>query len=346
VADLSKRERAVLSAVVTEFTGTGVPVSSRTIAKKYGFDLSPATIRNVMADLEDQGYLVQPHSSAGRVPTEAAFRLFIDALMRLRQLSVNDAARIATWFGDLPPGSDLLRGAGRLLSDMTGAAAIMLRRRVEDRTLVTLRFIRTRPNELLAVLVCADGTVENRFVAVEDPPTDRELERLHNMLTEVVAGQTLESVRDHFVHSATAHRDEIATLTSVGASLLSAALEARGPADELVIEGQARLFERSESAPPEVFKDLVRAIEDKERLAELLDGVVTTRRVQVMLGAQTRDTLGHPISVVAAPYGSADRPVGVLGVIGPTPLDYRSVIPVVRATAEAMSAAVDKGQGR
>jgi heat-inducible transcriptional repressor len=344
VADLSKRERAVLSAVVTEFTATGEPVSSRVITRKYGFDLSPATIRNVMADLEEQGYLAQPHASAGRVPTEAAFRLFIDALMRLRQLSEGDTARIASWFGDLPPGSDLLRGAGRLLSDMTGAAAVMLRCRIQERTLTTLRFIRTRPNELLAVLVCSDGAVENRFVSVEDAPSDRDLERLHNMLSEVVTGRTLGSLRDHFVERANEQRDEIATLRNVGATLLSAAIGAGGPPAEVLIEGQARLLDRPELSSPDMLRELVRALEDRERLVELLDGVITTRRVQVMLGRETRETVGYPVSLIAAPYGTDTGPVGVLGVIGPTPMDYPTVIPMVRATAEAMSAAVGKGR--
>jgi heat-inducible transcriptional repressor len=344
VADLSKRERAVLSAVVTEFTATGEPVSSRVITRKYGFDLSPATIRNVMADLEEQGYLSQPHASSGRVPTEKAFRLFIDALMRLRQLSDTDATRIASWFGDLPPGSDLLRGAGRLLSDMTGAAAVMLRCRIQERTLTTLRFIRTRPTELLAVLVCSDGAVENRFVSVEEAPSDRDLERLHNMLGDVVAGRTLASVRDHFARMASEQRDEIATLRDVGAALLTAAMDVGGPPAEVLIEGQAKLLDYPELSAPEVLRDLVRGLEDRERLVELLDGVITTRRVQVMLGDKTRETVGYPVSLIAAPYGTETGPAGVLGVIGPTPMDYPMVIPVVRATAEAMSAAVAKGR--
>src|SRR6185436_10389722 len=118
MSDLNQRGRQILYAAISEYVATGEPVGSRTLAKKYGLDLSPATIRNVLADLEERGFLSQPHSSAGRVPTEEAFRLFIDALMRLRQISVDDASKIAGWFGDLQPGADIFRGAGRLLSDM------------------------------------------------------------------------------------------------------------------------------------------------------------------------------------------------------------------------------------
>lgn len=342
MADLSKRERAVLSAVVSEFTATGEPVGSRTIAKKYGFDLSPATIRNVMADLEEQGFLAQPHSSAGRVPTEAAFRLFIDALMRARQLSDVDAARITSWFGEHPPGADLLRGAGKLLSDMTGAAAVLLRGRSSDVKLTTLRFIRTRPQELLGVLVFSDGTVENRFMAVEQEPTDRELERIHNMLEEVVEGRTLESIREHFARSAREHRDELAALGRMGARLIQATLGAASTRADIIIQGQSRLLEHPEFASPERLREIVRALEDREHLVVLLDGIIDTRRVQVFLGGEMRETMGYPVSLVAAPYEQDGRPSGALGVIGPTAMDYPTVIPVVQATAEAMSAALSK----
>jgi heat-inducible transcriptional repressor len=342
MADLSKRERAVLSAVVSEFTATGEPVGSRTISKKYGFDLSPATIRNVMADLEERGYLAQPHASAGRVPTEVAFRLFIDALMRARQLSDLDAARISAWFGEQPPGADLLRGAGKLLSDLTGAAAVLLRGPSSDLKLNALRFIRTRPKELLGVLVFSDGTVENRFMAIENPPADRDLERIHNMLEQVVEGRTLESIREHFAQSASEHRDELATLRLIGERLIQAALGAASPRADIIIQGQSRLLEHPEFASPERLREMIRALEDREQLVALLDGIMQTRRVQVFLGGEMRETMGYPVSLVAAPYEQDGRPSGALGVIGPTAMDYPTVIPVVRATAEAMSAALSK----
>ena len=342
MADLTKRERAVLSAVVTEFTATGEPVGSRTLAKKYGFDLSPATIRNVMSDLEERGYLTQPHSSAGRVPTEAAFRLFIDAMMRLRQLSEHDASKIAGWFGDLPPGTDILRGAGRLLSDLTGAAAVMLRS--AERTLTTLRFIPTRPNEVLGVLVYSDGTVENRFIHVDSRLSERLLERLHNMLADVVEGKTLSELRDYFVHSISEHRDEVAQLRQMGAALINAALQAGRPIAEVIIEGQARLLQHTEFNTTERLRDLVLALEEREQLVVLLDQIMGARRVQVLLGDDTRDRVGYPVSLIAAPYGEEGRPGGALGVIGPIPMDYPTVVPLVRATADAMSAALSKAR--
>jgi heat-inducible transcriptional repressor len=343
---LTKRARQVLYAVVSEFIATGEPVGSRTLTKKYAFDLSPATIRNVLADLEDAGYLAQPHTSAGRVPTEAAFRLFIDALMRVRELSEEEMGKIREWFEDLPPGVDILRETGKLLSTLTNAPAVLVRSSVETRTLVKVRFIAIRPLELLSVLVLSDGTVENRFINLDRAIGDGELERLHNMLEEAVEGRTLSAVREHFQRTLNERRDELAALDELGASLMSAALHQgdRGMS-ELVIEGQSRLLDRPEFTSGDHMKELMRALEDRERLVGLLDRTLASSRVQVFLGEETNAAMGYPVSVVAAPYHGEDgRPGGAVGIIGPTRMDYPSVVPLVGATADAMSAALARSR--
>src|SRR5262249_52169993 len=163
MAELSQRARQVLYHAVTEYVTTGVPVGSRTLAKKSGLDLSPASIRNVLSDLEEAGFLVQPHTSAGRVPTDKAFRLFIDALMEVRELSREDGARIRERFAQIEPGTNVMRETGKLLSDLTGTAAVVVAPRIETQSLKHLRFVRTSPGELLAVLVMSNGNVHNRF---------------------------------------------------------------------------------------------------------------------------------------------------------------------------------------
>jgi heat-inducible transcriptional repressor len=343
-AQLSKRARSILYAVVTEFIATGEPVGSRTLAKKYGLDLSAATIRNVLADLEDAGYLAQPHTSAGRIPTEAAFRLFIDALMRIRQLSSDEEDRIRELFEELHPGTDLLRQSGKLLSDLTGTVAVMMRPRIETRTVLKIRFIATRPGELLSVIVLSDGTVENRFIALEAPLGDADLERLHNMLEESVSGRTLSALRDHFAEIVAERKDEVFQLRQVGLTLVSAAIDKADRAMDIVIEGQARLLERSPLVSPEHLRDMMRSLEDRERLVMLLDRALTSNRVQVFLGEETSETVGYPVSVVAAPYQEAGRPGGAIGVLGPTRMDYPGVVPLVGATAEAISRALARSR--
>ena len=196
---LSQRARRILFAVVTEFIATGDPVGSRTLARKYGLDLSAASIRNVLADLEEAGYLKQPHTSAGRIPTDRALRLFIDTLVDLRALAPEEQAKLGKRFAEIyAVANDPLREAGRYLSELSGAAAVIAAPRKELRTLSQLRFIPTRPGQLLAVLVFSDGSVENRFIPVDLPIDDAELTRIHNLLADVIEGRSLGEVRDLF----------------------------------------------------------------------------------------------------------------------------------------------------
>jgi heat-inducible transcriptional repressor len=345
VNGLSKRARSILYAVVNEFIATGEPVGSRTLARKYGFDLSAATIRNVLADLEDAGFLAQPHTSAGRVPTERAFRLFIDALMRVRQLSEDETAKIAEWFEDQRPGSDLLRGTGRLLSDLTGAAAVLVRSRVESRTLLKMRFIPTRPGEVLSVIVLSDGTVENRFIPVDPVLSESDLNRLHNLLEEAVEGRTLSALRDHFVESLAERRGELDALHELGLSLVNAAIDSATERMDIVIEGQVLLLDQPEFSSGGHIRELLRALEDREHLVTLLDRILAARQVQVFLGEETSEMVGYPVSLVAAPYHEeSGRPGGAIGIIGPTRVDYPVVVLLVGATADAMSAALARSR--
>jgi len=339
---LSKRARSVLYAVVTEFIATAEPVGSRTLTRKYGFSLSAATIRNELADLEDTGYLAQPHTSAGRVPTEAAFRIFVDALMHVREVSQTDAARIKDYFGELNADSDILRETGKLLSDLSGAPAVLVRVRTESRTLLTLRFIPTRPFELLSVMVFSDGTVENRFIHVEKPVSEHELERVHNMLGEVVKGRTLSAIREYFANDVSHAADEIASLRQLGLTLVRAATDNATRGVDVVIQGQSRLLESPEFGNNvERVRELLFALEDRERLLTLLDRTLGSTHVNVFLGEETEKMVGFPVSLVAAPYSEEDGEAsGAVGVIGPTRMDYPFVVPLVGATAHAMSIAI------
>ena len=334
----------MLYAVVTEFIATGEPVGSRTLTKKYGFSLSPATIRNVLADLEDEGYLTRPHSSAGRKPTDAAFRLFVDALMQVRRLPPNDAGRITEWLEGLRPDADLVRETGKLLSDLSGAPAVVLRRQSETRTLLKLRFIATRAGEMLAVVVFSDSTVENRFIRVEKAISDSELDRVHGMLESIVEGRTLTDVREEVARALNARRDELETSNELGLHLLRSATDAAPRFADVVIQGQTLLLDTPEFANVDRARDLLLALEDRERLVGLLDRVLASERVEIFLGEETTSAVGYPMSVVAARYSERGQPGGAVGVIGPTRMDYPMVVPLVAAAADAMSTAIARHQ--
>ena len=342
MSPLSSRAGTILYAVIQEDVSAGEPVSSRTLTRKCGLNLSSATVRNVLADLEEAGYLSQPHPSAGRIPTEAAYRLFIDVLMRVRQVSAHESARIAEWLSHLEPGQDILRQTAKLLCELTGAPAVIAPQPAEARLLAKIRFIPTRPGEMLVVLVFADGTVENRFIPLEESPSDRQLERLHNLLSDVAEGQTLVAVRDHVARLRDQQRGELAALADLGLSLVRETLEeASVHVRHVLIEGQARLFDQPEFLQADRAFELMRALEDRERLVTLLDQTLDSKQVQVFLGNEMASKAGPPVSLVVAPYQDHEgRPGGAVGVIGPTRMDYPAIVPLVGATAEAVSAAL------
>lgn len=341
---LSSRARSVLYAVVSEFIRTGEPVGSRTLTKKYRFELSPATIRNVLADLEDMGYLMQPHTSAGRVPTQSAFRLFIDALMKTQQLSPEAAAKIASWLDEVAPGQDVLRSTGKLLSELTGVPAIVARVPEKDRTVLRIRFIPTRPHEVLSVVVFSDGSVENRFIRVEQPIQERELVRLHELLERVVDGHTLNEIRAHIAQARDENREEVARLELAERKLMDGLLASRGPVSQVVVEGQSRLLEHPELTSGLELRSLMSALEDHERLVTMLDRTMTANHVQVFLGGELGTEAGvSTLSLIAAPFRSREgETAGAIGVLGPARMDYPVVVPLVGATADAVGAALSR----
>jgi len=342
--ELSYRAKQILYAVISEFVATGQPVGSRTLSKKAGIDLSPASIRNVLADLDELGYLVQPHTSAGRVPTDKAFRLFIDALMHVQQLSAEEHARIRAHIDmqsatSARDGRDVIRETGRLLSELTGTAAVVVAPRADAATLRTLRFVSVG-QELLAVLVMSNGVVQNRFVRAT--ATDQELVSLHNLLDDVIEGRTLRELRDLFARRLATERVQQDAMRKRAFELGEAAV-ATLPAqqNEVVIEGQSKLLEQPEFKDAQGMKKVMIALDAPERLITLLDATITAGGAAVVVGSEAGDLGGGQLSIVGAAYTDHGQRAGTLGVIGPTRMDYPKVVPIVAATANAMSAIMD-----
>jgi heat-inducible transcriptional repressor len=339
--ELPQRARKILYATITEYIATGEPVGSRTLAKKYGLDLSAASIRNVLADLEEGGFLQQPHTSAGRIPTDKAIRYFIDTLMHLQSLTGEEIRALEGRFQDIRARGDLLVNSGNILSELTGTTAVVASSRVESRTLRQLRFISLRPNELLAVLVMSDDSVENRFITVETSLSEGDLQRIHELLNDAIEGRTLSQVRELCASRLADERVAYHTLRRQAFEMGKLAVDGVGKA-ELLIAGQARLLEHPEMASVERLRDLVKALSDRETLLELLDRTVTTKRTSVLVGREVGDLAGGSLSVVAAPYLENGQVAGAIGVLGVVRMDYARVVPVVSATAKAVSEAIER----
>jgi len=333
--ELSQRAKQILYAAVTEYVATGEPVGSRTLSKKAGIDLSPASIRNVLADLEDNGYLRQPHASAGRVPTDRAFRLFVDALMEMRELPAEAHARIRARFDEFQPGQNVLRETGKLLSELSGSAAVVVTPRAEILSLKHLRFIRTMPGELLAVLVMSNGAVQNRFLRAD--VAENELLKIHNLLDDVIEGRTLGDLRDLFARRLATEQVQQDGLRRRAFELGGAVMaEAAGEGVNLVIEGRARLLELPEFQG-EGMKDVVSALDEQERLISLLDATMDAKGTTVVVGQEAGTLGGGQLAIVGAHYTEHGRSAGSIGVIGSTRMDYQKVVPLVSATANAMT---------
>ena len=341
MSDLNQRARQVLYHAVTEYVATGEPVGSRTLAKKSGLELSPASIRNVLSDLEEGGYLHQPHTSAGRIPTDRAFRLFIDALMDVREVTKDDKSLIRDRFNAIEPGQSLIRETGKLLSELTGTAAVVVAPRVETFSLRHLRFIRISGEELLAVLVMSDGAVHNRFLRVQVSESD--LQKVHNLLDDVIEGRTLGDLRDLFIRKLGTERVQHDDLRRRAFELGGAAVnDAVAGESRLVIEGHEKLLEKPEFAEAGGMMQVVSALDAREHLVRLLDATMEAKGGAVVVGKEAGELGGGHLSFVGAPYMNRGQTAGSVGVIGPTRMDYAKVLPLVAATAEAMSEFMDR----
>jgi heat-inducible transcriptional repressor len=260
--------------------------------------------------------------------------------MQVREISEGEKIAIEGRFSELSPGADPLREAARILSNLTGTAAVVVAPRLENQTLKQLRFIPTRQGELLAVIVTSSGGVENRFIRLptgDTHPSSDELQRVHNLLDDVLEGRSLREVRELFARRLQDAHNELSVLRRTAFELGEAALRPQASQVDIVIEGQAQLLDKPEFADVERIKQLVRMLEERERLVSILDRTLETRGVRVVLPGDEQDALGlDQISVVGTRYsveGEGSRLRGSVGIIGPTRMDYASIVPLVHETA-------------
>jgi heat-inducible transcriptional repressor len=338
ISDLNDRARDVFRAVVESYLDTGAPVGSRTISRLSGFNLSPASIRNVMQDLEEGGLLAAPHTSAGRIPTEGGLRLFVDGMMQAAQPTPEERRAIESRVEQSGPIEDALAAAGAVLSGLSACAGIVLVPRREP-VLRQFGFVPLSARQALAVLVGQDGSVENRVVELPPGVTPSQLQEAANFISATFAGMTL----------AEATRRIAADLDAGQAALDMAAqqLIARGLAvwsqdsaqrPVLIVRGQANLIDESVTADLDRVRTLLDDLEGKQEIARLLDSARTAVATKIFIGSENKLFSLSGSSVIAAPYGSGDgRVVGVVGVIGPTRLNYARVVPMVDFTAQTLS---------
>ena len=332
-SEITRRAQKILHAVVTEYLHGGDAVGSRTVTRRHDLGLSPATVRNVMADLEEMGLLEQRHSSAGRVPTALGLRFFIDSLLKVRGLSIAEKEEIRQRVS-APTPDEVVQRASRLLSDLTQHAAVIVAPDPASQRLGQIEFVPLRDGKLIAVLVTTDGQIENRVV-LDDVDAQR-LDRIHNYLNQMLSGMTLEEIRDRVIHELGQDKNrydqEVATALRLGHAVF---VERPKHAADVVVSGLPNLVD--DAIHQDRVRELLRTLEDKETLIRLLDRTRTAAGIQVFLGAETALSALASSSVIAVSYGPEEQPLGALAVIGPMRMNYGKVMSVVDVTADTVS---------
>jgi heat-inducible transcriptional repressor len=343
VAQLNERSREILRLVVDAYVATGEPVGSRTLSRRMGIALSPATIRNVMADLEELGLLYAPHTSAGRLPTEAGLRLFVHGLLELGDLGQDERKSIESQCAaagrSLP---ELLEEASSLLSGLSRCAGLVMAPK-QDKPLKHIEFVSLGPGRALVVIVDDDGIVENRIVEVPLGMPPSSLIEASNFLAARLVGRTLAEAKEKIQRELEEHRSQLDALTQrvVETGLASWTNEddsGAGTGGYLIVRGQANLLDDVTAlADLERIRALFEALETKEALLRLIDATSQAEGVQIFIGAENELFSLAGCSMVIAPYSnSRNMIVGAIGVIGPTRINYARIIPMVDYTAKVI----------
>ncbi len=334
---MNARHTGVLRAIVQDYIRTAEPVGSRTISRKYGFSLSAATIRTIMADLEELGYVAQPHTSAGRVPTDKGYRLYVDSLMERTALTPAEVERIEQYVApSTSEVEDLLKEAGKLLSALSPYVAVAMAPRLTDTQFQRVEFVALTHDRVLVILVADTGLVHHKTILVEESLTQEDLDRIARYLSGLLQGRTLKGVRDLLVSQMAEEKALYDRLLAQALRLGAQALAGETEAD-VFVAGAARIADQPEFADIRKMKSLYAAFEDKSKLVMLLSECLRNEGCRIFIGSEIPVEEIRELSVVTSPYRRGSQTLGVLGVLGPTRMDYGRTLALVETTANLLS---------
>jgi len=337
---LDRRAQHLLKTLVERYIAEGQPVGSRTLSRHSGLDLSPATIRNVMSDLEDMGFITSPHTSAGRVPTPAGYRVFVDTLLVMKPLETEEQRALE---GQLHPDNPqrVIQSASQLLSQLTHFAGVVVTPRRRSLVFRHIEFLRLSERRVLLIVVTPEGDVQNRVLLTERDYSPAELIAAANYINQNYAGQSFEDVRQRL-------HQELHEIREDMMRLMSAALEAgtralSEDAEPYVISGERNLFAVEDlSQDMRRLRQLFELFEQKTGLLRIFDLSLRGEGVQIFIGGESGVAAPEDVSVVTAPYQVAGEVVGTVGVIGPSRMAYDRVVPIVDITAKLLSSALSQ----
>lgn len=338
----SDRAQHLLRVLIQRYIRDGQPVGSRTLSKDSGLDLSPATIRNVMSDLEDLGMVSAPHTSAGRIPTPKGYRLFVDTLVRYRTPKDGDVDMLRSQIrGKVDDAGALVTSVSNLLSEFTSLAGIVTVPRGQHAALRQIEFLPLSDNRILAILVINDREVQNRILHTERNYSASELQQAANFINEHYAGIEMPQVREKIVEDLEKTRHSMnQAMHDIIAVAHSAMDVPERSGREYVLAGETKLMDFAELSDVETLRRLFDAFSRKRLILDLLDRSINADGVQVFIGAESGFEILDDCSVVTAPYRLDDDTIGVVGVIGPTRMAYDRVVPIVDITARLLRSAL------
>ncbi|MBP6723757.1 MAG: heat-inducible transcription repressor HrcA [Halioglobus sp.] len=340
MAEISERARILLKTLVERHIRDGQPVGSRTLLEEAGLPVSAATIRNVMSDLEEKGYLHSPHTSAGRVPTALGYRLFVDTLLQVRPLDDDALARMRAELNPDKSASDLVQTASALLSSITAQAGLVTVPRQEAHQLRQVEFLPLSGDRVLVILVINEREVQNRIIHTQRPFTEAQLREAASMVNQRFAGQPLRLVKERILREMEDARSRIDSYLQASLDLASQALDQGEEGDDCVVVGESRLLDYATPEEMLQLRGLFETFEKKKDLLHLLERCSRAQGIQIFIGEEAGYKVFGNYSVITAPYNDGDRILGVLGVIGPQRMAYERVIPIVDVTARMLSSAL------
>jgi heat-inducible transcriptional repressor len=339
--NLTERDRKVLQAIIRDYIQTAQPVGSRIISKKSQMGLSPATIRNVMSDLEEMGFLVQPHTSAGRVPTDRAFRFYVDSILNMRRLSSAEREKIEKSLQEENLDiNEIMKRASHMLSLLSKQTGVVLAPRFGSKIFKHIEFIKLREKRILVIIVSKTGEVQNKVIEADEELHQDELNKYGKYLTEIMGDLTLAEAKRKIMEEMNKEKVLFDNLMYRALQLSQKALEDEGEGN-LYIEGKTNMMQSPEFADLEKMRALIEAFEEKSKIVKLLDKALSIHEIQIFIGAENELHEMIDCSVVAAPYSKENYTLGTLGVIGPTRMDYSSIIPIVDYTARIVGKILD-----
>jgi heat-inducible transcriptional repressor len=348
-AMLTPREQRILRAIVHVYITTVEPVASRTIWQRYRMDLSPATIRHVMGRLEELGYLSQPHTSAGRIPTDKGYRFYVDGLLQVPDLPKEQVARIDESYQAVPVRDigDLMAVTSQLLASLTHQAALVLLPRLGAMVVAHMQFIRLRPRQVLAIIVARSGLIRNRVIELEEDLAQDELNAINRYVASQFAGLTLPEIRQRVTQLMAQERAQYDLLMRRAMELSHQALLGGAPRSspaEVRVGGTAHILDQPEfSQHQERMRAVLRTLEEKEKLLCILDRCLETEGINVVIGSESAIDDVMECSFVTHIYKEGEQPLGVVGILGPKRMEYPRMMSIVEYTANVLTRTFSKG---